>query len=67
VYAGVLAAYRRQYYDLVKTSLLMPFYWVLMSLGAWKGFLQILYRPNYWEKTKHGLDLLKGGGAPDAS
>ncbi len=59
VYAGVLAAYRRQYYDLVKTSLLMPFYWVLMSIGAWKGFLQILYRPNYWEKTKHGLDLLQ--------
>ena len=60
VYAGVLAAYRRGYYDLVKTALVMPFYWVMMSVGAWKGFLQILTRPNYWEKTKHGLDLAAG-------
>ena len=68
VYAGVLAAYRRQYYDLVKTSLLMPFYWVLMSVGAWKGFLQIIYTPNYWEKTKHGFDLApKGAPTTDAS
>ena len=56
VYAGVLAAYRRGYYDLVKTSLLMPFYWVMMSVAAWKGFLQLLTRPNYWEKTRHGMD-----------
>jgi hypothetical protein len=55
IYAGVLAAYRRGYYDLVKTSLLFPFYWVLMSVGAWKGFLQLLWKPNYWEKTKHGM------------
>ena len=67
VYAGVLAAYRRQHYDLVKTSLLMPFYWVLMSIGAWKGFLQIITRPNYWEKTKHGLDRAQEGGAGEVA
>lgn len=66
IYSGVLAAYRRGYYDLVKTSLLMPFYWVLMSIGAWKGFIQIIYKPNYWEKTKHGFDLSGGGKAGDA-
>jgi len=60
VFAGVLAAYRRGYYDLVKTALLMPFYWVMMSIGAWKGFLQLITRPNYWEKTKHGLDRTRG-------
>ena len=26
-------------------------------LGAWKGFLQFFYRPHYWEKTVHGLDV----------
>jgi len=57
VYACMLAAYRRGYYDLVKFGLLMPVYWMLMSIGAWKGFLQLLYKPNYWEKTKHGFDL----------
>jgi cellulose synthase/poly-beta-1,6-N-acetylglucosamine synthase-like glycosyltransferase len=57
VYASALATYRRGYYDLVKHSLLTPFYWVIMSLGAWKGFLQLIYKPSYWEKTMHGFDL----------
>jgi hypothetical protein len=26
-----------------------------MSVGAWKGVLQLFYRPFYWEKTVHGL------------
>ena len=44
------------YYDLVKHCLLIPAYWVLASIGAWKGLLQLLTRPSFWEKTKHGLD-----------
>ena len=57
VYSTVLATYQRGYYDLVKHCLLAPGYWVLASVGAWKGFLQLITRPSYWEKTKHGLDL----------
>jgi hypothetical protein len=60
VYATLLAAYRRGYYDLVKYSLLVPFYWLMMSVGAWKGCIQLITRPNYWEKTKHGFDLQAG-------
>jgi hypothetical protein len=26
-----------------------------MSVAAWKGFLQLFYKPSYWEKTDHGL------------
>jgi hypothetical protein len=26
-----------------------------MSVGAWKGLIQLIYRPSYWEKTVHGL------------
>ena len=58
IYSTLLAAYRRGYYDLVKYALLVPFYWMLMSIGAWKGALQLIFRPSYWEKTKHGLDLV---------
>ena len=65
LFAGVLAAYRRGYYDLVKTSLLVPVYWIMMSIGAWKGFVQIITKPNYWEKTKHGLDIAAAGGKSD--
>ena len=26
-----------------------------MSVGAWKGFIQLCYKPQYWEKTEHGF------------
>ena len=64
IYAALLAAFRRGYYDLVKYALLAPFYWLLMSIGAWKGVLQLIFRPSYWEKTKHGLDLAEGYAEP---
>jgi glycosyltransferase XagB len=35
--------------------LLMPVYWLLLSLAAWRAFLQLLYDPHGWEKTEHGL------------
>jgi cellulose synthase/poly-beta-1,6-N-acetylglucosamine synthase-like glycosyltransferase len=56
-YINVAGSMRRGYYDLVKYSLLSPLYWALMSVGAWKGLLQLFYRPYYWEKTVHGLDI----------
>jgi cellulose synthase/poly-beta-1,6-N-acetylglucosamine synthase-like glycosyltransferase len=37
-------------------ALISPLYWVLISLGAWKGIWQLLTKPHYWEKTLHGLD-----------
>ena len=55
MYTNVAGCMRRGYYDMVKYALLSPLYWALMSVGAWKGFLQLFYRPSYWEKTKHGL------------
>jgi len=60
IYATLLAAFRRGYFDLVKYGLLVPFYWLLMSIGAWKGLIQLITRPNYWEKTRHGLDIAAG-------
>ncbi len=56
VYSTMLAAYQRGDYDLVKYCLLVPLYWLLASVGAWKGLLQLITRPSYWEKTRHGLD-----------
>jgi len=60
IYATLLAAFRRNYFDIVKYGLLVPFYWLLMSIGAWKGCLQLITRPSYWEKTRHGFDLEAG-------
>jgi cellulose synthase/poly-beta-1,6-N-acetylglucosamine synthase-like glycosyltransferase len=34
---------------------LTPFYWLLLSLAAWRALFQLLYDPQRWEKTEHGL------------
>lgn len=62
----VIACRRRGLGDLTGWCFLIPFYWLLISIGAWKGFLQLLTRPFYWEKTQHGLtDAAPPGGAPE--
>ncbi|MHC4914060.1 MAG: glycosyltransferase family 2 protein [Planctomycetota bacterium] len=59
----VIACRRRGLGDLIGWCLLIPLYWVLISIGAWKGFLQLLTRPFYWEKTEHGLTGQEPPGA----
>ena len=55
VYLMMLAPFRRRWLALVPYSLTVMWYWVLMSVAAWKGFWQLITKPFYWEKTQHGL------------
>lgn len=55
VYMNVAGVVQRQQYALTKSAFLSPLYWALMSLAAWKGFIQLFTNPFYWEKTEHGL------------
>lgn len=55
IYTGMLGCCRRGYYHLVKYALLVPPYWAMMSIAAWKAAWQLVTKPHYWEKTKHGL------------
>ena len=59
-----LAAVRRRRFDLLPACLLMPFYWLLVSAGAWRGLLQLFTAPFYWEKTPHGLRAAMGAEPP---
>jgi len=52
----VLACVRARMPGMIPYAILTPFYWVLISIGAWKGLFQLVRRPFYWEKTRHGLD-----------
>jgi hypothetical protein len=61
MYLGMAAGARRGYYGLAPYALMLPIYWGLMSLAAWKGFLQLFTNPFYWEKTEHGLDMSSPG------
>jgi cellulose synthase/poly-beta-1,6-N-acetylglucosamine synthase-like glycosyltransferase len=40
--------------DLVPAALLSPLEWTLLSVAAWKGWLQFFGRPFHWDKTHHG-------------
>ena len=36
-------------------ALLLPFYWVLHSIAAWRALGQLITKPSHWEKTPHGI------------
>ncbi len=42
-------------YRLIRTTLLTPLYWIMMSIAAVKAAWQLITKPFYWEKTQHGL------------
>lgn len=56
ILVSILGVIKRKYYDLIPYCFLLPAYWFLISLGAWKGAWQLIFNPFYWEKTNHGLD-----------
>jgi cellulose synthase/poly-beta-1,6-N-acetylglucosamine synthase-like glycosyltransferase len=45
----------RRHYGDVKWAFLVPVYWVIMSMAAYKGLFQLFHKPSYWEKTEHGI------------
>ncbi len=58
--AHVAEIYHLRRHDLVAYAVAMPIYWTLASIAAWRGVLQLLWSPHFWEKTEHGM-----GGAAD--
>jgi cellulose synthase/poly-beta-1,6-N-acetylglucosamine synthase-like glycosyltransferase len=58
VISGLLAFIglaRRGLLNCAWSLLLMPLYWVLLSIAAWRALLQLILDPYHWEKTQHGL------------
>jgi cellulose synthase/poly-beta-1,6-N-acetylglucosamine synthase-like glycosyltransferase len=66
-YCNVYACVRHNFLDLTRYTLLVPAYWVLMSLGAWTGLISLVYHPSYWAKTEHGFSLSKTGTSAGAA
>jgi cellulose synthase/poly-beta-1,6-N-acetylglucosamine synthase-like glycosyltransferase len=64
LYLNVAGSIQRGLFGLAKYALISPLYWGLMSVAAWKGFIQLIRDPFYWEKTTHGLHT--SGHAPAA-
>ena len=46
---------RRRWWSLLPIVPLMPLYFLLVSVAAWLGWLELLLDPDRWNKTEHGL------------
>ncbi|NHK27989.1 glycosyltransferase [Parvularcula flava] len=57
-YLTIVAPLRRRWYDHCVYVVLMPVYWLMLSVAGYKALWQLIVKPFYWEKTMHG--------APDA-
>jgi cellulose synthase/poly-beta-1,6-N-acetylglucosamine synthase-like glycosyltransferase len=56
-FLGLIAAIGRGQDDLTLYALLVPFYWLLMSIAGYIALFELIVRPYYWQKTEHGLHL----------
>ncbi|MEA2183929.1 MAG: glycosyltransferase XagB [Solirubrobacteraceae bacterium] len=63
LYLNVAGSIQKGLFGLAKYALISPLYWGLMSIAAWKGFIQLITNPFYWEKTEHGLHAPAAGPA----
>ena len=51
----VIACVKLKKYRLTPLAMLMPAYWVLLSIASWRGLIQLIKKPFYWDKTSHGV------------
>ena len=59
IYTHLIGCMKQRHYSLVKSTLLIPIYWAMASGAAYIALYQLIIKPHYWEKTLHGLHLLK--------
>lgn len=58
IYIMMLGVTKRDKFYLIPYALIVPFYWILMSIAGYKGLYQLFVNPFYWEKTQHGLSKI---------
>ena len=44
--------------------ILTPLHWLLLSVAAWRALFQLIYDPQRWEKTEHGMATTSRVRAP---
>jgi hypothetical protein len=55
VLPACVALHRRRLWRLLPWALLLPAYYLLVSLAAWRGLWELATAPFRWNKTNHGL------------
>ncbi len=59
IYLYMIGCAKRNQWSLIKYVYFVPFYWLLISIAGQIALYQLLFKPHYWEKTIHGLHLVK--------
>ena len=59
MYYYMIGAMKRGQYNLIKFTFLIPLYWLAISTAGFIALYQLFFKPHYWEKTVHGLHLIK--------
>jgi glycosyltransferase XagB len=57
VYYYMIGCAKRGQEELIPYVFLVPFYWLGMSVASWRALYEVIKKPHYWSKTKHGLHL----------
>ncbi len=54
IFVSMVSVWRRGRRGLAMFALLLPVYWLLISLAAYRAVYQLVRDPFRWEKTEHG-------------
>ncbi len=60
-----LGCRRRGWRDLYKVLLLLPVYFVFVSVAAYRAVAELVRAPHHWTKTDHGLSRSSRSGRRD--
>lgn len=55
IWVSTLGLLRRGLVSCAWALVLIPVYWVMLSIAAWRALFQLVSDPYRWEKTEHGL------------
>jgi cellulose synthase/poly-beta-1,6-N-acetylglucosamine synthase-like glycosyltransferase len=67
IYYYVVGCAKRGHDDIIKYIVLVPFYWLGMSIAAYTAIIHLIYKPHHWAKTVHGLHMNNSKGETQAA
>ncbi len=64
LYYYMIGVAKKEQWTLMKFVLLIPIYWLMISVAAFIALYQLIFKPHYWEKTVHGFHLAPSKKVP---
>ncbi len=62
----VIACVKLKKFRSIPLAIGMPAYWIILSVASWRGLIQLIKKPFYWDKTTHGKPKVSKS-SPDSS